>query len=181
MQRTSVIRLVAALSLAPLAVAQNDNPAAGKDAAPSPANLVGPGPLTMPAAQAAGQPNSQGTTFVTPGMPTLGRRVSSGQVTRFTNDFNPAFSFIVDAQTQVSEAEFGDDGADAFLRVFELGANAWVDPNAWAYFVAVAEDEGIGSKARQSTAAAARGTCSHRTPARLRAGLPHNAGGPSRR
>lgn len=144
MNRTSVIRLVAALSLAPLALAQNDNPAAGKDAAPPPANLVGPGPLTMPAAQAAGQPNSQGTTFVTPGMPTLGRRVSSGQVTRFTNDFNPAFSFIVDAQAQVSEAENGPDGADAFLRVFELGANAWVDPNAWAYFVAVAEDEGIG-------------------------------------
>ncbi len=144
MNRTSVIRLVAALSLAPLALAQNDNPAAAKDAAPPPANLVGPGPLTMSAAQAAGQPNSQGTTFVTPGMPTLGRRVSSGQVTRFTNDFNPAFSFIVDGQAQLSEAENGPDGADAFLRVFELGANAWVDPNAWAYFVAVAEDEGIG-------------------------------------
>jgi len=144
MNPTSAIRFAAALFLAPLALAQNDNPAAGKDNLPPPSNLVGPGPLTMPASQAAGQPNSQGTTFVTPGMPTLGRRVSSGQVTRFTNDFNPAFSFIIDATGQVSEAENGADGADVFLRTFEIGGNAWVDPNAWAYFTAVAEDEGIG-------------------------------------
>jgi hypothetical protein len=142
--RALAVRLAVALTLTPLALAQQDNPAAGKDSAPPPANLVGPGPLQVPASEAAGQPNSQGTTFVTPGMPTLGRRVSSGQVTRFTNDFNPAFSFIVDAEANVSEQENGPDGADAFLRVFELGANAWVDPNAWAYFTAVAEDEGIG-------------------------------------
>ena len=71
--------------------------------------------------QVAGQPNSQGTTFVTPGMPTMGLRVSSGQVTRFSNEFNPAFSFIIDSLGQLADNDTGDDGADVELRSMELG------------------------------------------------------------
>ncbi|HVS19428.1 MAG TPA: hypothetical protein VMT18_12560 [Planctomycetota bacterium] len=135
MHLRTVVPLVAPLLLVPLAAAQDgaqdatppDDPAATQQGVPT----AGPG-------------SSQGTLFVTPGMPTLGRRVSSGQVTRFTNDFNPAFSFIIDAVGDWRGVENGENGADAFLRTFELGANAWVDPSAWAYFTAVAEDEFIG-------------------------------------
>lgn len=127
MRLRTAARVFAPLLIAPLAAAQT----VGQDVLP-------------PDDPAAFGGNSQGTRFVTPGMPTLGRRVSSGQVTRFTNDFNPAFSFIVDAVADYNEREDGPSGADAFLRTFELGGNAWVDPRAWAYFTAVAEDEFIG-------------------------------------
>ena len=68
---------------------------------------------------------------------------SLGQATRFSSEFNPAISFIVDAGLEAVDAERGRDGFDAELRAFELGANAWVDPNAWAYFNAAVEDESL--------------------------------------
>lgn len=99
----------------------------------------------VPLAQRAGQPNAQGTTFQTPGMSGMGVRISSGmgQVTRFSSEFNPAFSFIVDSAFDAVDSPSGRDGADVMLRSLEIGANSWVDPNAWAYFVAVADEETV--------------------------------------
>ena len=135
--------LSATLALASLAHAQAV-PTGQDKLPPTQTNgMVAPLPPQGPLDQVAGQPNSQGTTFVTPGMPTMGLRVSSGQVTRFSNEFNPAFSFIIDALGQVADNDTGDDGADVELLSMELAANAWVDPNAWAYFVAVLEDEAL--------------------------------------
>ncbi len=108
-----------------------------------PAQQGAPLPPQGPISQAAGQPNPQGTVFQTPGMPNMGLRISSGmgQVTRFSNEFNPAFSFIIDAAAEAVDSDSGRDGLDAELRSLELSGNAWIDPRAWAYFVGVVEDE----------------------------------------
>ncbi len=66
-----------------------------------------------------------------------------GQVNRFTSLFNPAFSFILDTVGDYTDNQRTRDGFDARLRVFELAANAWVDPNAWAYFIGAAEEESV--------------------------------------
>ncbi len=110
-----------------------------------PAQQGAPLPPQGPISQAAGQPNPQGTVFQTPGMPNMGIRISSGmgQVTRFSNEFNPAFSFIVDAAAEAVDTDGGRDGFDAALRSFEFTGNAWIDPYAWAYFVGVYEDEAL--------------------------------------
>lgn len=135
--------LSATLALASLAHAQAVP--SGQDKLPpaQSTGMVAPLPPQGPLDQVAGQPNSQGTTFVTPGMPTMGLRVSSGQVTRFSNEFNPAFSFIIDSLAQAADNDTGTDGTNVELLSMELAANAWVDPNAWAYFVAVLEDESL--------------------------------------
>jgi hypothetical protein len=93
---------------------------------------------------------SQGPAFQTPGtpiIPTGPSQVStgSGQADRFASVFNPAFSFIVDAVADyVGLDQTSDDsGFDADLRVLEAAAQAWVDPDAWAYFVGASEDEGL--------------------------------------
>lgn len=93
--------------------------------------------------QSAGLPNTQGTVFVTPGMPNMGLRISSGmgQVTRFSSEFNPAFSFIIDSAAEAVSSDGGRDGLDVSLRSMEFAANAWVDPKAWAYFIGVVEEE----------------------------------------
>jgi hypothetical protein len=110
-----------------------------------PATQGAPLPPQVPLNQAAGLPNPQGTVFQTPGMPNMGIRISSGmgQVTRFSNEFNPAFSFIIDATAEAVDSDGGDDGLDAGLRSFEFTGNAWIDPNAWAYFIGVVEDESL--------------------------------------
>ncbi len=91
---------------------------------------------------------AQGAPFQTPGMPTFpqqGQPADAGQTDRFSSVFNPAVSFIVDAVVDYVDPDDQtlDDGLDATLRVFELAANSWVDPNAWAYFVGAADEESL--------------------------------------
>lgn len=89
----------------------------------------------------------QGPVFQTPGTPMIPRNPSeaaeSGQADRFASVFNPAFSFIVDAAADYVDFDqtSDDSGFDADLRVLEAAAQAWVDPNAWAYFVGAADEE----------------------------------------
>jgi len=79
-----------------------------------------------------------------PAYPTQqGQTSDSGQADRFSNVFNPALSFIVDVLADyVNPGDSTlDDGFDTKLRVLELAGNSWVDPNAWAYFLAAADEE----------------------------------------
>lgn len=93
---------------------------------------------------------AQGAPFQTPGMPvypssaTLGGKDLS-QANRFTSAFNPAFSFVVDSILDYVNTHAPDinDGFDASLRSLELGGQAWVDPSAWAYFIASASPETV--------------------------------------
>lgn len=91
--------------------------------------------------------HSQGAVFQTPGMPRSAPQPQNSSVnpqsTRFDSGFNPAFSFVVDTVADQVNADGGDDGFDVSLRVLELGAQAWVDPNAWAYFIGAADEETI--------------------------------------
>jgi len=87
---------------------------------------------------------AQGPGFRTPGMPTFGNRDLDGdQATRFSNEFNPAFSFVVDVLGDYQDIDNSTDGFDLSLRTLELGAQAWVDPNAWAYFIGATEGESL--------------------------------------
>jgi len=97
--------------------------------------------LPLPAA-------AQGPAFQTPGMPILPQPPSptadSGQADRFASVFNPAFSFIVDAVLDHVDADRpAQDGFAAELRTLEIAAQAWVDPDAWAYFTGASEDESL--------------------------------------
>lgn len=103
---------------------------------------------------AARQAHAQGSPFQTPGMPAPsataprpsagGAQDGASQSSRFDSSFNPAFSFVVDAVGDWKRASgAAKDGVDLRLRVVELGAQAWVDPNAWAYFVAAADEETV--------------------------------------
>ncbi len=67
----------------------------------------------------------------------------SGQADRFTSAFNPAFSFIVDAEFEYLDNSKSPDGAEARLNVLEFMGSSWVDPSAWAYFIGAAEDEAL--------------------------------------
>jgi hypothetical protein len=100
------------------------------------------------AAALRGLPAAQGAGFETPGMPVYpeqGPPADSGQTDRFSSVFNPAFSFIVDTALDYVDpgSSSEDDGFAAHLRVFELAGNAWVDPDAWAYFVGAADEESV--------------------------------------
>jgi hypothetical protein len=90
--------------------------------------------------------SGQAPAFQTPGTPVYppapqGGAPDSGQADRFAGVFNPAFSFIVDVTADYVDFDQGADGFDASLRVLEMGAQAWVDPHAWAYFIGAAEEE----------------------------------------
>lgn len=89
--------------------------------------------------------SAQGPGFQTPGMPTFGYRGLDGdQTTRFSNEFNPAFSFVVDVLGDYQDfSDTSTDGFDLSLRTLELGAQAWVDPSAWAYFIGATEGEEV--------------------------------------
>lgn len=102
------------------------------------ATLVATGAASTVAATAA---FAQGTTFQTPGMPIW---AASGQVDRFSNDFNPAIGALLDGfgdyiVTDDDEAE----GLDLYLRSFEMTVNGRVDPNWWGYAVIVYADEEV--------------------------------------
>lgn len=91
---------------------------------------------------------AQGPAFQTPGMPRVAANTAppastdASQASRFSSVFNPAFSFIVDALAD-HQSFSGDsqDGFDMKLRTLELAAQSWVDPDAWAYFVAASDGE----------------------------------------
>jgi hypothetical protein len=94
-------------------------------------------PLT---AQQIADDQALGPAFTSPGLSPYSRL---GQVTRFSNDFNPAFGVVIDTVgrfTDVGE----EDGFDAELRLMELNMSGFVDPNMWGYVVAVAEEEELG-------------------------------------
>jgi hypothetical protein len=110
-------------------------------AAPAPAQqspFQSPGMVQLPSASAgaaasegAGQEGAEAT--------------GTGQTDRFSSVFNPAFSFVVDVVVDSvdSDDEFAEDGVDLDLRIVEFGAQSWVDPNAWAYFVAASDGESV--------------------------------------
>jgi hypothetical protein len=106
-------------------------------------------PLHVFLALCAASPSvlAQGAPFQTPGMPSYPQQQvgtpDSGQADRFSNVFNPAISFIADVMADYLNPgdNTAEDGFDSQLRVLELAANSWVDPNAWAYFVAAADEE----------------------------------------
>lgn len=86
---------------------------------------------------------AQGPGFQTPGMPSFGYTgIESSQATRFSSEFNPAFSVIVDAiGDYLNPSGSSDDGFNTQLRTFELGGQAWIDPKAWAYFIGASDGE----------------------------------------
>lgn len=81
---------------------------------------------------------AQGPMFTSPGTPSYFTR---SQTDRFDNSFNPAFGLVIDAFADYSDQRTGKDGFDADLRLVELNASAYVDPNAWAYVAFVAEGD----------------------------------------
>lgn len=96
----------------------------------------------------AGPALAQQPAFTTPGMaqtPMTLRpeQAPTGQTDRFDSVFNPAFSFIVDAVADYLDAddEAAEDGVGLEMRVLEIGAQAWVDPDAWAYFIGATDGE----------------------------------------
>ncbi len=93
---------------------------------------------------------AQGGGFSTPGMPTRSampeqakQETASGQTSGFTSVFNPAFAFVVDGIADHVSGDVEEEGFGLALRSAELSAKSWIDPTAWAYMVAVAEEEGI--------------------------------------
>ena len=90
----------------------------------------------------------QGAAFQTPGMPSTPSGYaapgSSGQADRFSNVFNPAFSFVVDSIVDsIHSSGDSEDGEAIELRSLELAGQSWVDPDAWAYFVAATDGESL--------------------------------------
>jgi hypothetical protein len=98
----------------------------------------------------AGAAAAQGAALQTPGMPAQPpiqqATTDSGQTDRFSSVFNPALSAVIDAVFDYVDIDDDseEDGLDANLRSFELGINAWVDPNAWLYAIGVATEESLG-------------------------------------
>lgn len=68
---------------------------------------------------------------------------ATGQTDRFDSAFNPAFSFVIDAVLDYlnTDDDAIDDGVGLELRILEFGAQAWVDPHAWAYFIGATDGE----------------------------------------
>lgn len=100
-------------------------------------------------AAAGGLAHAQGPVFQTPGMPQVPTTYAqsggadAGQANRFSSAFNPAFSFVIDALGDYLAEDDAKDGANLELRTLEVASQAWVDPSAWAYFVAALEDENL--------------------------------------
>jgi len=92
---------------------------------------------------------AQSTPFQTPGMPaqTYGAQASGqtdmSQANRFSSVFNPAFSFVGDFIADYRSGGGEPVGWDMNLRSLEVMAQAWVDPTAWAYFVANSDGEAL--------------------------------------
>lgn len=83
---------------------------------------------------------AQSPAFQTPGMPVW---AASGQTDRFSNDFNPAIGALLDGFADYQNTDGDDEGADVFLRSFEMTLNGRVDPNWYGYAVVVYSDEEV--------------------------------------
>jgi len=105
---------------------------------------------------ALGAPLAAQSPFQSPGMAQLPQTSASppqgepategtGQTDRFSSVFNPAFSFVVDIVGDYLDPddEAAEDGVKLEMRVLEFGAQAWVDPNAWAYFIAATDGDTV--------------------------------------
>ena len=91
----------------------------------------------LAAAVLATAPAAQGPVFSSPGGSTY---QGTGQTSRFSREFNPAFGLVIDGYGDYLTAEGAPDGFDLSLRLFELSAAAWIDPSAWAWVVLGAEE-----------------------------------------
>jgi len=108
----------------------------------TPNTLLVARPIALLFVPALGAPaDAQG--FQTPGMP---GSAPTGQTDQFSNEFNPAFSFVIDALIDyVDFAEDSEeDGATLSLAAVEFQASAWIDPSAWAYATIVAAEDEFG-------------------------------------
>lgn len=91
---------------------------------------------------------AQAPAFQTPGMPAVPQRTqpasdATGQTSRFSNVFNPAIGFVLDAVADHVEVDEGEDGFDLELRVGELSIASWIDPSAWMYGIVVYADDEV--------------------------------------
>ena len=94
----------------------------------------------MTAALSGGAAVAQSPTFQTPGMPNWS---ASSQLDRFSNSANPAFGGLLDGFGTYIDEDGAGEGADLFLRSFEMTMNGRVDPNWWGYAVIVYADEEV--------------------------------------
>ena len=83
---------------------------------------------------AADLASAQGAVFQTPGMPNWS---ASSQLDRFSNVTNPAIGAMFDGFGAWTWDDDGDDGAELFLRSFEMTVNGRIDPNWWGNGVVV--------------------------------------------
>ncbi|MEZ6016936.1 MAG: hypothetical protein R3F49_17590 [Planctomycetota bacterium] len=87
---------------------------------------------------------AQSATFTTPGMPVRATATGSGQIDRFSSEFNPAIGGVIDAVADWTDRRGSeDDGLAAEVRAFELSLNGRVDPDWWAYATVVAADDEV--------------------------------------
>jgi hypothetical protein len=64
----------------------------------------------------------------------------SGQIDRFSRDYNPALSLSFDAFADYLEASgSGEDGMSMEMRTMEVLGAAWIDPTAWMYATVASE------------------------------------------
>ena len=95
-------------------------------------------------------PSVQAQGFSTPGMPVrtaepqaAAPTADGSQTSGFSTVFNPAFAFVVDALADHQSGDLDEEGWALALRSAELSAKSWIDPKAWAYLVAVGEEDGV--------------------------------------
>jgi hypothetical protein len=86
---------------------------------------------------AASVTGAQGPAFDSPGQ---SRYSTLGQTTQFSREFNPAFGLSIDTFFDYEDVGSDEDGFDIEVRLLELNASAFVDPEAWAYAVFVAHE-----------------------------------------
>ncbi len=138
---TALAPFALALPLAAQDVPAQDVPAQDVPAQDVPAQDV---PAQDVPAQRPPAPPTDGQTersvapaFTSPGMSPY---FQLGQTTRFDRAFNPAIGVVIDSFADYLDVDGGDDGYDAELRLVELNASAFIDPDAWAYVALVSED-----------------------------------------
>ncbi len=83
---------------------------------------------------------AQGAAFTSPGSSGY---AAFGQTDRFDRSFNPAFGMVVDLFADYTDSRSEGDGFDLDLRLFELNAAAFVDPDVWAFMNIVADGDEI--------------------------------------
>ncbi|MHC4262071.1 MAG: hypothetical protein ACYSWX_06095 [Planctomycetota bacterium] len=105
--------------------------------------------LTLPItiATLAATAHAQGPAFQSPGISPYSQR---GQVNRFSTEFNPAIGGVIDGLIEYDDAD--RDRWDAYLRLIEINASAYVDPDLWAWVVLTAEGEDAAPEVEEAGA-----------------------------